>query len=263
MNLREINEIMGMFWKKGYGSITSEEAFQINNLISEVRPVNFLEIGTASGLSGGLICQFLEEYSGVSNFTTVDYDNTFFSDKEKENGFLINEIYKGYKVKVSEKKFNISVDIAEGNIIYDMAFIDANHMHPWPTLDTLALLPKLKKGSFLIHHDYNLFKIQSKAIGIGPKFLFDQWEPIGRIRYPGNEGNMFGFIINENVEYYSNILTDSLNLPWTQVGNPFIKNHGSMNNFYNRYRKIISDNYDVCLLEAFDRRFDIFQNIHC
>lgn len=259
MNIQEISKIKELFWKSGYGSINIEEAKHLNDYINQKKPKDFLEIGTASGFSGGLICCFLEENNQSANFTTVDYDNTFFGDLKKENGFLVSSIYKGQKIKINQKKFKISADIAEGGNFFDMAFIDANHMHPWPTLDTIALLPKLKKPSILFHHDYNLFKIQKDSKGIGPKYLFDQWIPNKRKRLKGNKGNLIAFEIDKEAEFYSRILSDSLHLPWTINEYHFPKRgSGAMNNCYERYREIISKYYDKSLLETFENRYTTF-----
>ena len=258
MNLKEITKIRNNFWKNNYGTISADEAYQIFQIIKERKPKNFLEIGTASGISGGLICLFLQDVLGNAKFTTVDYDNSFFGEKNKENGFLLKSIYTDKSIEIIEEKFKISLDIAEGKEEYDMAFIDANHMHPWPTLDTISLLPVLKKPSILLHHDYNLFEIQSTPKGIGPKFLFDQWDQSKRIRYKANQGNLFGLIIDKDPKEYSNVLAASLNLPWTQYGNPFITNTGPMENFFNRFEKLINEHYDSKLMDTFKKRFDYF-----
>lgn len=259
MNIQEISKIRELFWMNGYGSINIEEAKHINDFINLKKPKDFLEIGTASGFSGGLICCFLEENDQSANFTTVDHDNTFFGDLKKENGFLINSIYKGQKIKINQKKFKISADIAESNSSFDMAFIDANHMHPWPTLDTIALLPKLKKPSILFHHDYNLFKIQKDSKGVGPKYLFDQWIPNKRTRLKGNKGNLIALEIDKDPEFYSGILSDSLHLPWSINEYHFPKRgSGVLQDCYERYRKIISNYYDKCLLETFENRYKTF-----
>ena len=55
-------------------------------------------------------------------------------------------------------------------------FIDANHSHPWPALDLIALLPGLKPGDHVALHDINLPTItEGKFPDYGVQWLFEDW----------------------------------------------------------------------------------------
>ncbi|KZL17742.1 hypothetical protein PsAD2_03080 [Pseudovibrio axinellae] len=60
------NEINGTTLR----SINEEEGNYIKAKIEEWKPKVFVEIGTASGLSGALICHWMEEY-GAPAFHTI------------------------------------------------------------------------------------------------------------------------------------------------------------------------------------------------
>ena len=205
------------YWKPGYGSISIDEFIFIDRLIKKFKPRSFLEVGTASGLSAGLIANSLKEIE-CKKFISIDHDNTFFGDKTLPNGFLISQIYQGKDNFVNFKPFKTSIDILDISTDFEMCFIDANHQHPWPTIDTMMLYPFIKGKKIMIHHDLNLYKLQSKVVGLGPKILYDQFPARFRHRARANNGNIFflNLTLDENTFYDSCI--DSLLFPWTLSG---------------------------------------------
>jgi len=187
----------------------------VQDLIEEHKPADFLEIGMASGLSGGLLATILEN-NGGKTFSSIDYDNTFFGDPSRENGFLIDEIYTGSKVKVEKHPFTTSIDLAKIDKKFDMAFIDANHQHPWPAIDTLCLFPYLTGEKIVIHHDLKLFKNQDVVYGIGPKYLYDQFHTSFRINSDANQGNIYALRLDAiDVDHLVSIAINAFSMPWT------------------------------------------------
>lgn len=103
-----------------------------------------------------------------------------------------------------------------------MAFIDAHHGHPWPTIDTMMALPFALPDAFLLHHDLSLYKQEQWKDGIGPKHLFDQLQEheehvisdpsqnIGCLRVPAG-----GYRLLEAA------LIDALMMPWTASLHPY------------------------------------------
>ncbi|HET6668223.1 MAG TPA: class I SAM-dependent methyltransferase [Intrasporangium sp.] len=214
MQQSEIEAIHRRHWRPGYGSIAADEVDYVQELIAEHRPRHFIEVGMASGLSGGLICLLLDEYGGET-FTTLDHDNSFFGDRSKENGFLIDEIYHGDRIHVEKKPFTLSMQVPELGRTFDMAFVDANHQHPWPTIDTLCLYPYMSGSKMVLHHDLKLYKDQRVPHGIGPKYLYDQFPEELRHRAPANRGNLFSLRLTLPREELEELAVDSLLLPWS------------------------------------------------
>ena len=78
----------------------------------------------------------------------------------------------------------------------DLAFIDANHYHPWPLLDVLHLSTVMARNSWLILHDINLPVIAPQFAAWGARYLFDAWpfekttggdhRNIGAVQLPGD-----------------------------------------------------------------------------
>lgn len=250
MSLEEIAEIFQRFWRTGYGSVSKDEVVFIQELIQKYRPKNFLEIGTASGLSAGLISLFLERAEGEL-FVTIDHDDTFFGDSTKNNGFLIPEIYQNGRVKVERKVFKTAFDLDSMNVQFDMAFIDANHQHPWPLIDTLCLWPWLTGEKIVIHHDLRLFFKQDVVFGIGPKYLYDQFSDERRIKSLANSGNIFALNLNMRRVDLETIAMDGFSLPWSLRTPMPEKQIASM-------REILEKHYSKCLVETFERQVKKF-----
>ena len=244
MELHEVRKMYELHWKKGWGSITAMEAMFIQDKIREYRPARFIEIGMASGMSGGLIARFLHEY-GQGKLVTLDHDNTFFGDKTKENGFLIESILEDVPATVTKKPFTIALDIGDiEDGPFDMAFVDANHYHPWPLMDTMCLYPFMCGSRLVIHHDRQLYKNQEIVYGIGPKYLFDQF-PCDRREVPDNcNGNIFAINMDMDKAELEEIFIDAIYLPWSSR-NPLHETH------INRFADFLQGHYSDKALTAF------------
>jgi predicted O-methyltransferase YrrM len=210
----DIERIFNNHWKPGYGSASKEDLRIIQSLINHYKPKTFLEIGMASGLSAGFIALFMNPH-GEGSLITIDHDNTFFGDKNKENGFLIGEIYSHESVQVHKKPFTTSIDLEDTGFSYDMAFIDANHQHPWPTIDLLMTYPHLSANKIAIFDDLDLFKKQEDARGIGPRILYDQFSYINKHR-PSPSADIYYLDLSSiGAGHFLEAAATSLFYPWT------------------------------------------------
>lgn len=252
MELSEVEQMFELHWKRGWGSINSAEAMFIQEKIRQHRPKKFVEIGMASGMSGGLIARFLFE-NGGEEIVTLDHDNTFFGDKSKENGFLIEKILEGHPVKILKKPFTVSLDIGDlEDGPFDMAFVDANHHHPWPMLDTMCLFPYMCGPKLVIHHDRIIHKNQDIVYGIGPKYLYDQFPCERRELSEDGQENIFAISIDIETFELEKIFHDAIYLPWT-MKIPMSEK------YVERFKKFLGRNYNDSVLNAFvasEKRFN-------
>lgn len=217
MNITDITQVFRSVWKPGYGSVAIDELGFIHDLIATHRPHRFIEIGMASGLSTGFIARFLAENGGGS-LVSIDHDDTFFGDRTKPNGFLVSELTQGIAGQVELVKFCTSLDLDRIEGGFGMAFVDANHQHPWPAIDTLALYPRMTEPKIVIHHDLRLFAKQDIMFGIGPKYLFDQFPESHRIRSAANDGNIFAVRLDLPQANFERVMSDLIKLPWSLRG---------------------------------------------
>lgn len=245
MKIEQIKEIHGQFWKPGYGAVAPSELAFIQKLIMKHKPDTFVEVGMASGMSTGFIASFLDEHGGKS-LLSLDHDDQFFGDPTKPNGFLVPDLYKGSNVKVDLVKFKTALDIHEFDRTFDMAFVDANHQHPWPGVDMMALYPKMSGPRIMVHHDLRLFMKQDVMFGIGPKYLFDQFPDSHRIRSKANQGNIFAVDLNMGQKEFETLLTDLFKLPWS-LRTPL------QPSYVEQIRNVIKRDYSKALLAHFDK----------
>lgn len=212
----DIEDVFRRHHKKGYGTIQVAEADFVRAAIEQHKPRRFLEIGTGSGLSTGLIARFMSE-NGGEYLCSVDNSETFWGDPSKPVGFLVEQIHTDPKpvVHLERRTASFSRPLGEVEAPYDMVFIDANHDHPWPTLDTIATLPLLKRGGIVFHHDLALHRVRADSWGIGPKFLYDQFPERNRQVIDHPTKNIYLLSIDDDYRAYSEFLQHSLLIPWT------------------------------------------------
>jgi len=245
MQMMEIASIFRSVWRTGYGSVAVDELEFLQDLIVQHRPGRLIEIGMASGLSTGFLARFLSE-NGGQLLVSIDHDDTFFGDPTKHNGFLVPEIYPGGSTDVQLVKFCTSLDLNHVPGKFDLAFVDANHQHPWPAIDTLALYPRMSGPRLVVHHDLRLFSKQDVMFGIGPKYLFDQFESTHRIRSNANDGNVFAVDLSMDQASFESLMADLLKLPWSLRG-PLPQAT------VDKIRTMLAESYSKSFLEHFDR----------
>jgi hypothetical protein len=178
---------------------------------------------------------------------SIDVAKIFWIDPDKRLGFLARQIYRGNDIDIIFQQGRDSSYVAEmyHNDPFDMAFIDADHQHPWPTLDMIAVLPALRKQACIVVHDLTLYKRQARVRSIGPKFLFDQIQPELRVVTNDAKKNIFYIQTTENFLDFRQTLVDSLYIPWTNRI-PITKKTLA------HFKGIIKRHWDRHLLNAFE-----------
>lgn len=263
-------------WTASLGAIDGSDALFIASILANYNVENIVEIGTASGFSCAFMVHILEKLGKKATIITIDKDTAFFADRNKLPGYLLDE-HNSDLVTVHRVTGKTSLDIEQIRNEFDVekfdiAFIDGNHQHPWPTIDSLVLLPHMMNEAILIHHDLQLYKVQLPVLGIGSKFLYNSihdndlinceeyvepkdWEELNTRNFANN---IFG--IKYSSEFKHRIIErmqDSFYLPWnlvhqislhelTKIHNNFIKFYDSndvVRNFalaFDRYQNMIT-----------------------
>jgi predicted O-methyltransferase YrrM len=178
------------------GGIGSRDYFFLTCLVSILAPRRVIEIGTLTGFSAAIIAAAIHRQHGGGDrisVETIDTHTHCSIDETRPIGFEIPEL-------IPELASTIRVHTGRGSDFvreltaqdeFGLAFIDADHRHPWPLLDVLSLAPYLQARSWIVLHDIQLGtygKIERDAgrqletgTPYGAEWLFDRW-PFRKIR---------------------------------------------------------------------------------
>ena len=192
------------------GSIGVLDAMVLRDMVHALRPGRIIEIGTAAGTSALLLARAMRECGcagdGEPVVHTYDLHPWCYFDRSRAVGSAIDEAELEAAAMIRRRVGVTAIDAGEefaGQNI-DMAFVDADHRHPAPVVDVLALLPAMAPGGWIVLHDTNLpaeadryEKLKGTRVDWkqhGAKWLFDSWrheklellchKNIGAIRVP-------------------------------------------------------------------------------
>jgi predicted O-methyltransferase YrrM len=178
------------------GGIGSRDYFFLTALVSILAPRRVIEIGTLTGFSTAIIAAAIHRQHGDSAQVTVDTidSHTHCSiDETRPIGFEIPELIPGLvstvRIHTGRESDFVREIAAPGEL--GLAFIDADHRHPWPLLDVLRLAPYLESGGWILLHDIQLGtygkaerdagKELEGGTPFGAEWLFERW-PFRKIR---------------------------------------------------------------------------------
>jgi hypothetical protein len=142
-----------------------------------------VEIGTASGFSTSVLCHALNFASLAArpthSFQISSYDiaDFFYADPSRKVGDAAREILPPALMNhISFRHPASTVDLKRHQKPeeIELLFVDANHKHPWPTLDLYTAFPFLSPGASVILHDINLPLLHTEFPEWGAKHLFDR-----------------------------------------------------------------------------------------
>lgn len=217
------------------GAVGVIDACFLFDVVACVRPERVLELGVASGGSTSVLLRAmdaagLELACGDARpaIRSFDLHPMCYSDRTKPVGSAVFEmapqLARGVEVRSGLTSVELGPALAGEN--FPLAFIDANHQHPWPTLDLLALLPSLAPGAWVVLHDIDLPAAAARYERThntkvhwhdhGAKHLFDAW-PFEKIRGEGEADNIGILRMPEptpNLNALRLALSASINKPW-------------------------------------------------
>ena len=149
-------------WMENFDNDFPSAAF-IKGLISDYKPENMLEVGTAAGWAAYYMLEEALKYRKNVKLTSIDIaEFKYYSTGRKVGSAFFEtapELLKYWDLRTK----TILIDYASeyNGKKFDFAFIDAEHFHPWPTFDLLAALPCLAENAIIVFHDVFLNKIEN------------------------------------------------------------------------------------------------------
>jgi predicted O-methyltransferase YrrM len=197
-------------------SISERDAAFFAGLVIETRPAKLLEIGVASGWGSCVLLEALRS-AGLpsSELYGVDIAERFFYDAHYATGQCVSDV-----LPECRPRYHLTTGTSVGECAptigdaIDFVFIDAHHMHPWATLDLLAVLPFVEPGTWIAMHDLNLSRKEDQEHrNRGPKYLFEGWDH-DKI-HSTEEPTMAGAILTcDDAASHLPLLLDILYTPW-------------------------------------------------
>ena len=179
------------------GGIGSRDYFFLTCLVSILAPRRVIEIGTLTGFSTAIIAAAIDRQHGAGRkgitVDTVDSHTHCSIDRSRPIGFeipnLIPDLVSTVRIHTGRESDFVREIAKPGE--FGLAFIDADHRHPWPLLDVLRLAPYLQSQAWILLHDIQLGtygkieraagKQQETGTPYGAEWLFDRW-PFRKIR---------------------------------------------------------------------------------
>ncbi|MEO0676250.1 MAG: class I SAM-dependent methyltransferase [Pseudomonadota bacterium] len=214
------------------GAVDGQDILFLAAMVEEFRPRKIVEIGCASGLSTSVLAHLVEQVciadGAEARIDSFDVYDRFYADPSKPMGYLLDEALAHPHVDVTLNTPCTALDVMErtsGDI--DLCFIDASHEHPWPTIDTLAVLPAMRPGGIIVHHDLQMYQLDMAGI-YGPKIVMDQvddglvrrsWsiylptEDLGLMSRWAKD-NIFALVVPEDRDVLAWQLAQGFHLPW-------------------------------------------------
>ena len=179
-------------WATGY--ISDDDAVFLHRLVGEICPETVIEIGVASGCSSAVILNAMDGV-GLGMLYSFDIDTHCYFDRSRPIGAAVAEMG-GQSLERWILKCGTSVEAGEMLRGHDvaMAFVDANHSHPWPTIDVAALLPAMKPDGWVVLHDISLPNLNPERSHVphGAQYLYEAWP--GEKKSSGGLQNNIGAI---------------------------------------------------------------------
>jgi len=178
------------------GGIGSRDYFFLTCLVSILAPKRVIEIGTLTGFSTAIIAAAIYHQHRTRDAITVetiDADTHCIIDKSRPIGFeipaLIPDLVATVRIHPGRESDFVREIAAPGE--FGLAFVDADHRHPWPLLDVLRLAPYLQPRGWIVLHDIQLGshgqaeraagKSLEAGTPYGAEWLFERW-PFRKIR---------------------------------------------------------------------------------
>lgn len=251
MEIEQIRTLHQIHAKPDFGTTTPEELLFLSKLIHQHKPERILEIGTASGVTTGFLGLFLAEIGGGSVLSIdIAPQMEFQSGAKMHTGAMAGRLCMDESVEITLETGRTSLDLGRYGTSWDLVFIDANHGHPWPVLDTLAAAPFLRGPKVIVHHDLQLWRRFPQFHGAGPRMLFNEVPEAFRHADPANGWNVFMMDMTMPREVFEEVVAGALFMPWSRYADvdPVV---------LRRFEALIGEHYGAALREAFKAASDV------
>ena len=216
----EINNVFQQYHFDGMGCVSHTDAHFLCDLIQKSQPKKCFEVGVASGMSSTFILMALAKLGSERKLVSVDISQQYYADKTKQVGYVVESAIPklGCKFDLHFHQWSADAETLAKDEKFDFVFIDAHHGHPWPTLDTMLVLPFVKHGTWIAHHDIALKDIPQYSESTGPFHVYQSF-PEDKVKSQKGNQNIGAFQITDSHRACEEFLLASLAHEWTLKGN--------------------------------------------
>ena len=195
-------------------NINDDDAPFLAGLVVNTYPTHILEIGVASGFSSAVMLEAANSCPGFTRLSAVDISPSYFVNLDIPTGQAVLEMtpehLHQYNLITGCQAFEAMDQIGK----VDLVFIDANHFHPFTTIDMLSVLPFIKQGSWVALHDISMCLTDTDThANRGPYYLYNLW-PGPRIHSSFHPSGIGAIHLDCKPEYYLDYLLEILYTPW-------------------------------------------------
>lgn len=172
------------------GSVAPIDALFLGEMVRATRPRTIIEIGVAAGCSTATLAWAASRHAADPRIIALDALEHWYLDPTRPVGCAAPEMLAGERdalraIRIHGACTALDVPRLCADRSVDLAFIDADHRHPWPLLDALAILDALRDDSWILAHDTRLVELAAKQerktgqpapwAQQGPAYLFRAW----------------------------------------------------------------------------------------
>lgn len=205
-------------WATGY--IGKGDAEFLLELVSGLKPTTVVELGVASGVSSAALLFAMDSLppDPARHLVSCDVRATCYFDAKRPTGAAVAEMYPSARTRWTLKTDcdarALAQSLEPGCV--DLAFIDANHAHPWPVLDLLQLVHVVRPGGWVVLHDIELPRLAPEHQDHGPMWLFEAW-PFNKVHGVGASRNIGALQLPEDPAQLVPLALYLLKQPWEDV----------------------------------------------
>lgn len=200
------------------GSISNGDMEFLFEIVHALSPHRVLEIGVAAGCSSAALLYALDQLPASAHrreLHSIDVADRCYFDASHATGAAARIMYRDpqarWVLRTGLTAAGARVSYARGT--FDLAFIDADHRHPYPLLDLLQLTELLPPGAWVVLHDIELPLIAPRFPDAGAQLLFARW-PFNKIHGLGDSENIGAVQLPDDPTLVSQVAEELLRLPW-------------------------------------------------
>lgn len=247
-------------WSQDMGAVDGRDIGFLAAMIKRQSPKQMVEIGCASGLSTAILAQILGQH-GPSKLDSFDLAETFYADPTKPVGYLLKDLPAPENVALQIHTGMTSMDVERHlDEPIELCFIDAAHKHPWPLIDTLAVLPLMAPGGVIVHHDLQMSGGKGNY-ALGPKVLYDQlsdaerllvhdWvkdDDVAALKQRHIKNNIYGIALPQDKDAFATRIAEGFYVGWDRDGSK-----GVPEKFAKQFSAFLKEAYPPEVQTAFD-----------